>query len=204
MRVGATLRNLSLGVAAASFLFAGAAFAQSSDLAGGTARLLHTISTKDAHTGQQVEAMLDGKITTSSGMELPKGTELMGTISRVQASENGGPSSLSLLFTRAHLKDGKVIPVKVTLVGAYPASEGVAPYGEDAMGSAPNRISPKEKIDQEAGVLSHVSMVASAQGHNSATFRDKDGNLKLKTGTYFQVGVAPLNENSSGAMSSGV
>ena len=32
MRVGATLRNLSLGVAAASFLFAGAAFAQSSDL----------------------------------------------------------------------------------------------------------------------------------------------------------------------------
>jgi hypothetical protein len=204
MRAVTTLRNLSLGVAAASFLLAGAAFASSSELAGGTARLDHTINTKDAHTGQQVEAKLDGTIKTRAGMDLPKGTELMGTISSVRASENGGPSSLSLQFTKAELTDGKVVPVKVMLVGAYPSSEALAePYGQETMGPAPKHISPKERIDQEAGLLSHVSMIASAQGHNSATFRDKNGNVKLGTGTYFQVGVAPLSGSSNGMMSSG-
>lgn len=203
MGVGTTLRNLSLGVAAASFLFVGVAVAQSSEMAGGTAQLDHAINTRNAHIGQQVEAKLQGTIRSSSGIDLPRGTQLMGKISSVRPSENGGPSSLGLLFTSAQLKDGKTVPVKVTLVGAYPSSDGVAePYGEHSiMGPAPNHINPKERIDQEAGVLSHVSMIASAQGQNSATFRNKDGNVKLGTGTYFQVGVAPSIENNGGVQS---
>ena len=197
MRVITTLRDLSLGVATASFLLAGAAFAESSDLTGVTARLDHTIDAQNAQQGQQVEAKLDRAVKTGSGLDLPKGTELMGMVSRVQASQNGGPSVVSLTFTKAELKDGKFVPVKVTLVGAYPSSAGgAAPYGMQTMGPAPRHISPREKIDQEPGLLSHVSMVASARGKNSATFRDKDGNVKLNAGTYFQIGIAPASGNT--------
>lgn len=203
MRVITGLRNLSLGVATASFLLAGAAFAESSELAGGTARLDHTIDAQNAQQGQHVEAKLNDTVKTRSGLELPKGTELIGQVSRVQSSENGGPSDLALVFSKAELKDGKQIPVKVTLVGAFPPTAGAAsPYGNQTMGPAPKHISPQEKIDQEAGLLSHISMTASAQGHNSATFRDKDGNVKLRQGTYFQVGIAPASGNST-MMSSG-
>lgn len=195
MRFANTLRNLSLGTAAASFLLASSAFGMSA-LAGGTARLDHTLDAQNAHQGQRVEAKLDGAIKSSSGLDLPKGTELVGTVTRAHASQNGGPSTVSLLFTHAKLKDGKMLPVKVTLVGAYPASAGgSAFYGQQTMGPAPRHVSPKEKIDQEAGLISHVSMVAAADGHNSATFRDKNGNLRLKAGTYFQIGIAPMNSN---------
>lgn len=200
MRLAKTLRNLSLGTAAASFLLAGSAFGLS-EMAGGTARLDHTLDAQNARQGQRVEAKLDATLKTNAGLDLPKGTELIGAVTQVQASENGGPSSVSLIFTKAQMKDGKMIPVKVTLIGAYPSSAGgMEPYGEQTMPAPPRRVNPKEKIDQQAGLLSHVSMHAAAEGHNSATFRDKDGNLRLKAGTYFQVGVAPAG---SGMMANG-
>jgi hypothetical protein len=205
MRMVTNLRNLSLGVAAASFLFAGVGFAQSTELTGGTARLDQTIDAQHASPGQQVQATLNDKIETAGGVELPKGTELLGTISSAQASENHGPSTVSLAFTKAQLKDGKTIPVKVMLLGAYPSGDSGNPagYGQNLVGPAPKHISPSQKIDQEPGLLSHTSMTASAEGSNSATFRDRDGNLKLRQGTYFQVGVAPLNGNTNGMTQSG-
>lgn len=202
MTVVTTLRNVSLGIAAASFLLAGAAFAESTGLTGVTARLDQAINAQTARQGERVEAKLDRTLKSNTGLDLPKGTELVGKVSRVQASENGGPSQISLVFTNAQLKDGKQLPVKVMLVGAYPPSAGGGGgYGQQTMGAAPRHIGPQHKVDQEAGVLSHISMVASAQGHNSATFRDKNGNVRLRQGTYFQVGIAP--QNGSGMMNSG-
>lgn len=202
MKVVTNLRNLSLGIAAASFLLAGAAFAESTELTGVTARLDQTINAQTARQGERVEAKLDHTLKSNTGLDLPKGTELVGQVSRVQTSENGGPSQISLVFTNAQLKDGKQVPVKVMLVGAYPASAGGdGGYGQQTMGPAPQHIGPQHKVEQEAGVLNHISMMASAQGHNSATFRDEKGNVKLQQGTYFQVGIAP--QNGSGVMNSG-
>lgn len=205
MRIAMNWRNLSVGVAAASFLFAGAGFAQSTELSGGIAKLDQTIDAQHASQGQQVQATLNDEIKTAAGVDLPKGTELLGTVSSVQASENHGPSTVSLTFRKAQLKDGKTIPVKVMLLGAYPPSDGGNPagYGNNLVGPAPKHISPKQKVDQEPGLLSHTSMRASADGNNSATFRDTDGNLKLKQGMYFQVGVAPLNGTSNAMTQSG-
>ena len=201
MSVGITLRNLSLGLATVSFLVTGAAFAESSGLTGTTARLDQTLSAQSARQGQRVEAKLDGSVKSSSGLDLPKGTELIGTVSGVQPSENGGPSNLSVTFTRAETKDGQMIPVRVTLIGAYPASAGGGTYGQQTMGPVPNHIGADRKVDQEAGLLNHISMWSSAQGQKSATFRDHDGNVKLRQGTYFQLGIAPAN--TSGGMSTG-
>jgi hypothetical protein len=198
------VRSLSLSAAAATFLAAGTAWAmppthttQSSQqmssawLTGATARLDHTLDAKDAKPGMAVEAKLDHTVKTPDGTKLPGGTELRGTVASVQAPDNGGPSSISLRFDKAELKNGQTVPVKVTLVGAYPSNENqMSSYGQMDMGSAPRRVSPKAKYEQEAGTLSHIAMNSSVSGKNSATFLNKDGDVKLRAGTFLQLGIA--------------
>lgn len=224
MNIGESLRTWSLALATTSIVFAGAAVAQTPgshprqmsnqsaqsgqqswrgssahmwDLKGVDARLDRTLDTSSSTTGQQVEAKLYHPLKSDDGITLPKGTELLGRVDHVQASQNGGPSSISVIFNRARMKDGKIIPVKVTVMGAYPASESSqAIYGEETMGPAPKHINPKERVDQETGLLNHVSMHSAVQSHNSATFRKKDGNLKLIAGTFLQVGIAPRNSQT--------
>ena len=216
MRLGMLLRNYSVGLATASFVFAGAALAQTTgavqgmnqanqaqteagqtwNLAGVNARLDHTLDTKSAKQGETVTARLDGSVKTASGVKLEKGTQLTGTVTRVEESANGGPSSLTLEFTTAQMKDGKQIPVKVTLLSAFPASaNSEATYGIVDMGSAPRHVNSNATIDQESGMLHHISLHAQVQGQNSGTFMKKDGDLKLAAGTYLQVGIAPMNSN---------
>lgn len=214
MRFGTSLRNFSMGLATASFVFAGAALAQTTgtaqsmnqtdqaqsasgqtwDLVGVNARLDHTLDTKSAKQGEAVMARLDDSVTTAGGVKLEKGTQLTGTVTEVEAASNGGPSSLTLVFTTAQTKDGKQIPVKVTLLSAFPANaNSEAAYGVTDMGPAPRHVRSNETIDQESGMLSHVSLHSRVQGENSGTFRKTDGDLDLKAGTYFQVGIAPMN-----------
>lgn len=220
MRFAAYLRNLSVGLALASFAVAGAASAQADQnaqasdpstqsasahawsLVGVNARLVGSIDTESAKQGETVRAKLDGSVKTADGLKLDRGTELIGTVERVEPSANGSPSQLTLDFTTAQLKGGKQIPVKVTLLGAFPSdADTLAAYGVDTIGSAPRHVDSQARIDQESGVLNHIALKSSVQAQNSGTFTKKDGNLKLQPGTFLQIGIAPAN---SGNISSGV
>jgi hypothetical protein len=162
------------------------------NLVGVNARLQQKIDTSTARRGQRVEARLNGSVKTAGGLRLDRGTELWGTIDQVQASTNGSPSLLGMVFTKARLKDGRTIPVKVTVIGAYPADEeALAVNGQQTMPAAPRHISNKERIDQEPGLLHHVSLHSAVRSRESATFRDNRGNLKLGLGTFLQIGIAP-------------
>lgn len=207
MRITSSLRTLSLGVTALAFLAAGAAWAQPNDngtqsdtswLAGATARLDHTLDAKTAKTGQVVAAKLEGAVKTADGTELPRGTELRGTVAAVQAPGSGQAASVSLLFDRAQLKDGKTVPVKVTIIGAYPSDENQqAIYGNSGMAAAPKRVPAQDRFDQEPGTLSHVAMTSRVSGHNSATFTNRNGDVTLRQGTFLQVGIAPKQSGMS-------
>jgi hypothetical protein len=130
MQIATSLRNLSLGVATASVLLAGSALAQSSQtsqsksqqwqLQGVNARLDHTLDAQSARVGEDVEAKLDQPVKTAEGAKLPAGTEVWGKVERVQASQNGGPSSMTLRFTTGQLRNGQKVPMKVTVIGAFP------------------------------------------------------------------------------------
>ena len=201
MRVASGLRNLALGVATGSFLLAGAAFAQSHRLAGVNTKLVHEVNSQNAQPGQTIEATLQGSIK-ADGVDFPRGTELIGKVDRVTASQNGSASKMSIEFTTAKLKDGKQVPVKVLVLGAFPANESTeASYWNEDVGPAPKTVSSREKIDQEPGTLGKIAMTSSALGHASATFTNKDGDIKLMAGTYLQVGIRPAN--ASGTMNSG-
>lgn len=193
MRFAASLKNLSLGLAIVSFLSAGAASAQS--LVGVNAKLDHTIDSKSAMVGQAVTAKLDGSVRTADGVDLPRGTELMGKVAEVKNS-GSGPVSLSLLFTIARLKDGKTIPVKATLLAAYPEDEGDGVYTQ-AMGEAPAHVAADDSVDQEPGALRHVSMKSAVKDSDSGTFTSTRGNFRLTAGTYFQFGIAPEAASSA-------
>jgi len=206
MRLAMSLRTLSLGVATASFLLAGAASAATAtspahtwDMVGVNARLTQKIDTQHARPGETVEAKLDGSVRTA-GIDLPRNTLLYGRVDHVEASQNGGPAALSLYFNQAELQNGQKIPVKVTVLSAFPAREGaMATYGTGIMGPAPKHVNSKRRTDQEPGLLSHISMHSAVQSHNSATFRKNDGDITLRAGTRFQLGIAPRNQNMTRA-----
>jgi len=206
-------KKMSLALAATLFLSAGAVWAQSETssssnstqawrLTGTTVRLDRTVDARTAKQGDQVQAKIDDTVKAADGMQLPKGTQLMGTVTAVEPFQNGTASSVSLRFDQARLKDGKTVPVKVTIIGAYPRDENqLAVYGQQTMGSAPRHVPSQDRFDQEPGVLSKIAMTSRVSGHNSATFSDSKGDLKLEAGTFFQVGIAP---RGSSTMNSGM
>lgn len=207
MRFASSLRNCALGLATASFLCTGAAWAQppahentmqqSGDLVGVTARLQQKLDAKSVHEGQAIRATLNGSVK-ADGVRLSKGTELVGKVDRVQASQDGGPSMMSIVFTQARMKDGRSIPVKVTVIGVYPADEAqLAVNGDQTMPPAPRHISSSTSIDQQPGLIGHVSLHSAVRSQDSATFRDDKGNLKLGVGTFLQMGIAPANGTSN-------
>lgn len=190
MRFAMSLKNLSLSLALISLMTAGAASAQS--LTGVNATLNRGLDSKTAAAGQAVTAKLDGSVKTAEGITLPRGTELIGKIAEAKGSHNGGPASVTLLFTTAKLKDGREIPVKVTLVGAYPATDSDDPSdSSQLMGSAPSKIPGDETISQTPGALDHVSLTSAVKNTDSGTFARTSGNFRLNAGTYLQVGIAP-------------
>lgn len=214
MRFGTCVKNLSLSVGTATLILTGAAMAQTTSqpaqgdqtaqsqssqnwqLVGVNARLDHSLDSSSVQQGQKIEARLDGTVKTASGIKLDKGAQLCGTVTQVERSSNGGPSSMTVAFTTVQSKDGKQMPVKATLLAAFPSSaESGASYGVSTMPPPPRHVSSDEKIDQESGTIGNVSLHSRVQGENSGTFAKKDGNLKLAAGTYFQVGIAPMNSN---------
>ena len=210
MRMTLLMRNFSFGVGTAALLLAGAAMAQtpgttqamdstpSYQLVGVTGQLNHVLDAASAHPGEAVKIRLNEAAKTAQGTRLEKGTILVGTVTAVTPSANGGPSSVSLDFTSAQMKDGKQIPVKVTLVGVYPSNEAsLEQYGQSTMGSAPRRIASQDKFDQESAALHNVSLHSAVQDNNSGTFTQKDGNVKLVAGTFLQVGIAPASAGTN-------
>jgi hypothetical protein len=196
MKLNVSLSYLALGVAAGLLGFPGAASAQSGSqnwqLVGVNARLDRTINTDTVKVGQAVDARLDGSVTTSDGVKLDRGTELQGTVADVAPSSNRGPASLTLQFTTAQVKGGKQIPVKVTLLAAYPSSEGdAATYGDSLVGPPPQHVDAQQTVVQEPGLLGNVQLKSAVQGQNSGTFSKADGNFRLAQGTYLQLGIAP-------------
>lgn len=189
----------ALGAAAGLLGFCGAANAQAGNqnwqMAGANTRLDQTINSDSVKPGQAVEAKLDQTVTTGDGVKLDKGTELMGTVSDSAPSAHHGPASVTLQFTKAQLRDGKQIPVKVTLLGAYPAAQGdEATYGQSMIPSAPRHVDAQQTIVQQG---SSAELKSSVQGEYSGTFSREDGNFRLSRGTVLQVGIAAQTNNST-------
>lgn len=158
------------------------------------ANLITRLDTKDLKQGERVTARLTSSVKTADAMDLPKGTVLIGKVEHVQTSMNKGPAKLSLVFDEARLRDGHTIPIKATLLGAYPGpSVGSYNYtgvGGPYIGLQSHFIPDDQRVDQEPGTLSHIAMHSAVQSPVSGVFTSKDRNIDLRRGTQFQLAIA--------------
>jgi hypothetical protein len=180
--------------------YVGAQAAPEKMLVSADALLVQNIDSKNAAQGQAIMAKLTRNVKEAGQAELPKGTVLVGQVEQVEASNHDGLSKLSIVFTQARLRDGRTIPVKVTLLSASPANDG-AYYGET--GPLPDVveediISNHQAVDQEPGELGHVAMHSAFKDNVSAVFTSKDHNINLKRGTKLQIAIAPEAAPSHG------
>ncbi|HTV06453.1 MAG TPA: hypothetical protein VME86_13885 [Acidobacteriaceae bacterium] len=168
-------------------------------LVSANALLTTRLDSKNARLGERLTAKLTGNVKAADAMELPKGTVLLGKVAHVQPSINNGPSRISVVFNQARLRNGHVIPIKATLLGAYPTSSwnsyDYTGVGGPYIGLHSHYISYDQKVDQEPGTLSHVAMRSAVQSSVSGVFSSKDRNIDLRSGTQLQFAIAPKTKN---------
>jgi hypothetical protein len=160
------------------------------------AALPRTLDARKLQTGQQIRVILSKSVQLKDGPELPRGTELIGTVVADPAKSND-TSTLEIRFTQAELKGGKVVPIKATIVGFY------GPVDLDANGHSvvagtqkPNTwnsaILEVDQIEPDAGVKLQ-SRIAS---ENSGTFvSTRKGAIKLQAGSEFALAIAVQKES---------
>jgi hypothetical protein len=191
------LRTYVLGVAAAliSLPICASMQAQSQplDLVSASAELTHGLNSKSTRPGQSVMAKLTSTVKTNGDVELPKGTMLVGKVQEVQnANSSGDATKLSLVFNEARLSNGHQVPIKATLLAAYPPDEiGVAQSTSAYMMQQPRHISSDQTVQQDPGTLGNVGLTSSVQSEVSGIFLSKSRNINLREGTRLQLAIAP-------------
>src|SRR6202043_2681280 len=111
-------------------------------LAGGTAinaTLTSSLDSKKAKPGEQITAHTVEAVKSTDGRTiLPKGTKLIGHVTKASARSNGqGESVLAIQFDKAMLKGGQEVPLNNVVVQAVaaPARETSSYGGYDAQPS---------------------------------------------------------------------
>ena len=114
---------------------------QGGSLAAGTAlnaQLSQTIDSKKAKAGDAVTAQTTEAVKSDGRVVIPKGTKLIGHVTRASARSKGdADSTLAVQFDRAVMKDGREMPLQVTLQ-ALAAEQRVTAVGADDLQPAGN------------------------------------------------------------------
>ena len=156
------------------------------------AALLQNLDAKNDRSGQTFRMKLADTVHLKNGPELPRDTELIGTIADDDMQIHG-TSMLVLRITKAELKDGTTIPVKATIVGFY------GPKDETLQGGYPivagdqmaNDWSKSYLKFDEIGALKDVDLHSSIGSRNSGVFvSTKKDNFELKAGSEIALAIA--------------
>jgi hypothetical protein len=174
---------------------------QNLNLVSANARLTSGINSKSTHKGQIVMAKLTSDVKANGQTEFPNGTLLMGKVSQVQNAK-GNESKVSVVFNEARLSNGREVPIKATLLGAYPPTvPGVTQSASSYMMVQPRHIPNDQKVQQDPGTLSHVMLKSAVQSRVSGVFLSKKHDINLHRGTRLQLAIAP--ETNSGSTANG-
>jgi hypothetical protein len=89
---------------------------QNAHLVGVRAQLNKSLNAKKAKVGDVVVANPEAKVHLADGVDLKTNSELIGHVDTVKPSVDGGNSAISVTFDKAQLKDGRLIPIKATIL----------------------------------------------------------------------------------------
>jgi hypothetical protein len=155
------------------------------------AALNRSFDARKMQPGQQIRVTLSKTVQLKDGLELPRGTELVGTVVADPANGNG-TSRIVLRFTQAELKSGKIVPIVATIVGFYgPVSMDIYGHPVVAGNQAPNRwnsgVMEVDQIDSETG----IELQSKIASENSGTLVSTKKNvIKLPAGSEFALAIA--------------
>jgi hypothetical protein len=111
---------------------------QSGSLAAGTAvnaDVNQAVDSKKAKEGDAITAHTTEAVKSGGKVVIPKGTKLVGHVTRAKAKAKGdAESTLAVQFDRAILKDGQTIPLQVTIQALASGEPAAAVSGDDLQG----------------------------------------------------------------------
>jgi hypothetical protein len=154
------------------------------------ALLKQSLDARKLQPGHVFKAELRDTVHLKNGPELPRGTMLIGMVSR-DNMKTLGKSRLALRFTQARLKDGKVIPIKATIVGV------LSPNNDSLDGSvddAANIWTSKTLQIDQLGAVSGVDLHSNIGSRNSGVFvTTRKDDVKLASGSQLALAIAERN-----------
>lgn len=151
--------------------------------------LTQEIDARKMHSGEQFHARLTKAVHLKNGADLPKGTNLIGTIASDKMNPDG-TSTLALQFTTAHTKNGKNVPIVATIVDIAPPASASDWALDDGTIQPLAWDGTALKIDQikAASGFDLHSMIA---GSNSGMFvSKKKDEVKLANQTQLSLAIA--------------
>jgi len=184
--------NAKAPVAQSSGMNAASAAAESeaAQMVPAAAVLDKALDARKAQAGQEFRATLTGTIHLKNGMELPRGTALLGTIA-TDKMQSGGRSTLALRFTQAQLKDGKAIPIQAMIVGVAPP-ESYETWEQNGGGAPPDPWNREVLQVDQVGVLSGVDLHSRIASENSGAFvSTRKDDMKLAAKSQLSLAVGP-------------
>jgi hypothetical protein len=148
--------------------------------------LVAGIDARKTKAGQEFQATLGDTVRLKNGPELPRGTKLDGTVS-TDNTQSGGPA-LALRFTKAELKDGKVVPIRAMIIGIFEPGDNPSDNPDIAAMSVWQNT--PEKID-DLGVMAGVDLHSQIGSDNSGVFvPTKKNDVKLSSGFNFALAIS--------------
>ena len=190
-------RNTTGNTASASFSASHAGHHEALLMVPARADLVKPLDARNLKVGQQFQARLAKTIDLKNGPKLPRGTELIGKVVKDKMSADGKTSTLALLFTKADMKGGKVIPIKATIVGIYPPSSGYG--GSYFNGPIPNEWTPSTLQVDQINVLNGINLHSKIAAKDSGVLvSKKKDNMKLESGSEFALAIAERGSGQHG------
>jgi hypothetical protein len=92
------------------------------------AKFATNLNTKTAKIGDVITAKTITTLKLKDGVEIPKGSRIVGTVAAVQSTQAGnGTSSLAIKMDQVEMKDGKFMRIAglITAIGPFPDTVGL-------------------------------------------------------------------------------
>lgn len=156
------------------------------------AEVLNSVDAQKAHPGQKVTLKLRTTAHLKNGTDLPSGTLITGHVVKNTAFPQS-QSKLALNFNQATLKNGKVVPIKSTIVGVYgPEITGPQGYPVTPGNQVPVEWSNQTVQIEQENALPHVDLYSNIANKNeSGVLVSNNKNVKLNRGSEIQLAIAP-------------
>ena len=163
------------------------------------AELMQNLDAKKTATGSTFKAKLSKAAHLQDGTELPAGTILEGRVTEDDMQQQG-MSKIALRFTRADLKDGKVVPIKATIVGIFkPMEESSEGYPIIAGDEVPNSWTDGTLQVDQLDVISGVDLHSKISSKNSGVLvSTKKDDVTIKGGSEIQLAIAARRNGTNG------